>query len=136
MTMKTSILVILLIMIFESCDPMRRINMKNQTSGEAEITWYIKEDSIFSSPLYISNSQEVSFQIPPVEEDKKIRMSFGSGSWSPAVLTNFVDDLDSMVVKWNNQTAVLNTTESMYHFLLARRRGLDKSKIHIRLKDE
>jgi hypothetical protein len=109
--------------------------MNNETSSEAEITWFIKEDSILSSPFFISNSREVKFSIPAANEAKKIKMSFGIGSWSVPVVTNLVDDLDSVKLEWDNKVIVLSTEEDMRSWLMARRRSLDKSKIHINLRE-
>lgn len=115
---------------------MRRINMKNTTGEQAEISWFIKEDSISSSPFFISSSREVNFKMQPAPESKRIKMSFGMGKWTRAEVTNLVDDLDSVVLKWNENIAVLATQEQMEAYLMARRRGLDKSKIHIILKED
>ncbi len=135
--MKNSILFIAFILPFLwGCDPMRRINMKNNTGEKAEITWFIKEDSIVSSPFFISSSREVNFEMHPTPDRKKIKMSFGMGKWTKAAVTNLVDDLDSVVLKWNDNIAVLTTLEQMEAYLLARRRGLDKSKIHITLSND
>lgn len=119
-----------------SCDPMRRINMKNRTDEKAEIIWHIMEDSILSSPLYISNSQEVKFELLPGGRSRDIKMSFGIGRWSPGYLTSVIDDLDSVEIRWNNKTAVLRSHEEMYEYLYKRRRTPDKSKIQIVFKKD
>ncbi|MBA2329937.1 MAG: hypothetical protein H0V91_09985, partial [Flavisolibacter sp.] len=51
-----------------SCDPMRRINIKNQSNDEAVVIWQIHEDSVLTSPLFIGNDPEVKYtlkQDPP-----------------------------------------------------------------------
>ena len=58
------------------------------------------------------------------------------GKWTKAAVTILVDVLDSVVLKWNDNIAVLTTLEQMEAYLLARRRGLDKSKIHITLSND
>jgi hypothetical protein len=123
-------------MIVLSCDPMRRINMKNETSGQAEIRWFIKEDSINSSPLFISSSQEQSFVLEPVPGRDLIKMSFGIGPWSPRKVEDLVDDLDSIMISWSGKKLLLAEQDEMKSFLLSRRRGLDKSKIMILFRDE
>jgi hypothetical protein len=60
-------------------------------------------------------------------------MSFGSGAWTPAVLTNFVDDLETMEIKWKGGTIKLDTTQ-IFDYLVIRRRGMDNSQIKIQLK--
>ncbi len=118
------------------CDPMRRINMKNRTDEKAEIIWHIMEDSILSSPLYISNSQKVKFELLPGGRSRDIKMSFGMGNWSPRYLKSVIDDLDSVEIRWNNKYAVLRSHEEMYEYLSARRRTPDKSKIQIVFKKD
>jgi hypothetical protein len=124
------------VMIALSCDPMRRINMKNETSGQAQIRWFIKEDSVNSSPLFISNSQEQAFVLEPVPGQDLIKMSFGIGRWSPGKVEDFVDDLDSIMISWSGKKLLLVEQDQMKSFLLSRRRGLDKSKIMILFRDE
>jgi hypothetical protein len=126
----------IILLMLCSCDPMRRINMKNNTSEKAEITWFIKEDSISSSPFFISSSREVNFKMQPAPGSKRIKMSFGMGKWTQAQVTDLVDDLDSVVLKWKENVAVLASQEQMETYLMSRRRGLDKSKIHITFTED
>ncbi len=84
----------------------------------------------------MSNSREVKFEMQPGGKRDDIKMSFGIGKWTPKYLASVVDDLDSVEIKWNNKTAVLRSQEEMLNYLSARRRSLDKSKIHIVLKNE
>ena len=114
------------------CDPMRRIDMRNATAQQASITWHIKEDSINSSPLFISNTTEQRFDIDP---GKRIYMSFNIGSWNRKAVKNLVDDLDSVVLQWSGKTVTLRTGEEINTYLYARRRGLDKAKILIRMTE-
>lgn len=134
--MKNILFLFLVAVMAFSCDPMRRINMKNESNEDAEITWFIKEDSILSSPFFISNSQEVNFQLGTRPGSNHVKMSFGTGTWSDKTVTNLIDDLDSVILKWNHKVAVLNTDSQMKDFLMARRKGIDKSKIQIILKKE
>lgn len=130
-----TILAIITVIILLGCDPMRRINMKNNTGDIAEITWFIKEDSILSSPFFISNSQEVVFELKPERQRNLVKMSFGIGTWSEKEIVNLVDDLDSVVIKWNDKTAVLLPENQLKDYLMARRTGIDKSKINIVLRE-
>lgn len=121
--------------IWTSCDPMRRINMKNRTGGPAEVTWMIKADSINASPFFISSSKDVTFQLPHSGPAHDIRMSFGVGTWTKNAVNNLVDDLDSLVIRWNNREIRLGAPEEIRDYLMPRRKGVGKDKIEILLKD-
>ena len=112
---------------------MRRIRMENKSGEDAMISWVIKKDSINQSKLFFSNSDTVRFALQPKAPYNKIKMSFGSGTWTPAVLTNFVDDLETMEIKWKGGTIKLDTTQ-IFDYLVIRRRGMDNSQIKIQLK--
>jgi hypothetical protein len=60
-------------------------------------------------------------------------MSFGAGTWTPAALNNFVDDLETMEIKWKGGTIKLDTAQ-IFDYLVIRRRGMDNSQIKIQLK--
>lgn len=127
------ITVLFLAILLWSCDPMRRIQMQNLSSNQASITWTIREDSIHSNRLYMSNSREVVFPLAP--SSRPINLSSGVGSWSPQALYQFADDLESLVIEWGGRQIRITGTDSIARFLLHRRRGLDKSKIRITIKD-
>lgn len=63
----------------------------------------------------------------------KIKMSFGVGTWTPTTLSDFVDDLETLEIKWKEGTIRLDTTK-IYDYLVIRRRGMDNSQIRIELK--
>lgn len=109
---------------------MRRIRMKNYSGSEASVTWHIKEDSIHSSPFYLSNSRTQRFVLQPGD---RINMSAGIGSWNKKNLAGIVDDLDSLVITWEEQELVLSDPREIHTYLFARRRGLDKAKIDLRM---
>jgi hypothetical protein len=116
-----------------ACNSVRRIRMENKSGEDAMISWVIKKDSINQSKLFFSNSETVRFTLQQKPPYNKIKMSFGSGTWTPAVLTNFVDDLETMEIKWKGGTIKLDTTE-IFDYLVIRRRGMDNSQIKIQLK--
>src|SRR5215207_1558107 len=118
-----------------SCDPMRRINMMNRTTGPAEVTWVIKQDSINLSPFFLSSAKELSFSLPPGDSAKDIRMSFGVGIWTKKAINNMVDDLDSLIIRWSNQEIRMGTYEEIRDYLLTRRKGVGKDKIEILLRE-
>ncbi len=118
-------------LIASSCDPMRRINMHNRTSEDAEITWKIKEDSIHSSPFFISSDKEQKFKLAATKPGNAIFLSAGIGTWTPKELRNLVDDLESMVIRWDKGEIKLDTEEEIFQFLLSRRKGIGKDKIVI-----
>lgn len=112
---------------------MRRIRMENYTGEEASISWVIKEDSLHQSKLYMSNSETVRFTLQAKKPYNKIKMSVGVGNWRPSELSNFVDDLESLEIKWKGGTIKLDTT-AIYDYLVIRRRGMDNSQIKIELR--
>ncbi len=65
-----------------SCDPARRIEMKNRRNDTAVVIWKSKEDGIATNPFNISNNRELKFTIPP-HKKSKIKISFSDGTWSP-----------------------------------------------------
>lgn len=126
---------LLAVIIGSGCDPMRRINMKNRSDGPAEITWVIKQDSINSSPFFMSSSRDVLFNLPDDDSSHDIRMSFGVGTWTKNAVLNLVDDLDSLVIRWRNQEIRLGSSDEIRDFLMPRRKGVGKDKIEIMLRN-
>ena len=116
-----------------ACNSVRHIRMENKSGEDAMISWVIKKDSINQSKLFFSNSDTVRFTLQQKAPYNKIKMSFGSGAWTPAVLTNFVDDLETMEIKWKGGTIKLDSTQ-IFDYLVIRRRGMDNSQIKIQLK--
>ena len=132
--MKYCILVLSASMLFlMACNSMRRIRMENYSGEEAFISWVIKEDSINKSKLFFSNSDTVRFTLQPKKPYNKIKMSMGAGNWRPAALADFVDDLQSLEIKWKDGAIKLDTT-AIYDYLVIRRRGMDNSQIKIELR--
>ena len=116
-----------------ACDPFRRINMKNRSEHDADITWFIKMDSINHSYFFISSAQEVKFELKPQKPSNEIYMSFGVGTWTPKAVQNLVDDLDSLVIRWNKGVIRIKGEEEIKKFLLPRRKGFAKDKIEIQI---
>ena len=133
--MKTALFIIILIVTMAACDPARRINMRNESGGDAEITWVIKEDSLHQSPFFITSSKEQKFELKNDKPGNAILMSAGVGTWTPRYLKEVVNDLDSVVIKWNGKELTLRSEEEILAFLLPRRMGIGKEKIEINLKD-
>ncbi len=119
--------------LLAACNSLRRIRMENYSDEEAVITWTLKEDSINQSKLYMYNSKTVSFNLQEKKPYNKVKMSVGTGTWTPTVLTNFIDDLETLEIKWKGGNIKLDTTE-IYEYLVIRRRGMDNSQIKIQLK--
>lgn len=121
--------------LLSACDPMRRINMKNRSTGTAEVIWHIKEDSINTSPFFLSSAKEVNFSLRPNDTTNDIRMSFGVGTWTRKAVRNLADDLDSLIIKWSNREIRLGTYDEINNYLLARRKGVGKDKIEIIIRE-
>ncbi len=59
-------------------------------------------------------------------------MSCGIGEWNSRALNNFVDDLESLELKWIGGTIKMTNTDSIKNFLYNRRIGLNHGTISIR----
>ena len=81
----------------------------------------------------MSNSKTVSFNLPDKKPYNKVNLSVGTGTWTPTVLTNFIDDLETLEIKWKGETIKLDSTK-IFDYLVIRRRGIDNSQIKIQLK--
>jgi len=130
----TYFLLLLLPCVF-SCDPMRRINMKNATGSDVTITFKIKEDSIHKSPFYLSSDKEQKFLLEKGKKNNDIRLSAGIGTWTPKHLRSVVDDLEALEIKWDKGEIKLESEEDIFNYLLQRRQGLGKDKIVIRVAE-
>ena len=128
-----SIGMVFLIASMFSCDPNRRLNLRNYSDGNVEIMWKIKEDSLHKSPFFIESDKELRFVLSPAKPGNIILMSAGIGTWTPKFLRSVVDDLESMTIRYKNQEILLDSEEEIFQYLLARRRGIGKDKIEIRV---
>lgn len=127
------VIVTSVMMLLLACNSVRRIRMENRSGEDAWLTWVIKADSINKSKLFFSNSDTVRFQLQPKAPYNKIKMSMGTGTWTPTILTDFVDDLETLEIKWKGEVIKLDST-NIYDYLVIRRRSIDNSQIKILLK--
>jgi len=124
------LLFILTIASLYSCDPARRINMKNTSGHDAEIIWKLKEDSLHSSPFFMNLSKEIRFKLHSKPPYNLVKLSLGEGSWSPMHFKNIIEDVDSLIIYSHHGEVRLGENE-LKPFLWSRRMGLDKGKINI-----
>lgn len=116
------------------CDPMRRINIINQSGRIAEVIWVIREDSILKSPFFYSVSDSVVFSLKSNKPYNLVKMSFGTGYWSADELIKITDDLKLMEIRAASGVIKLDSPEEINTFLALRRQGIDNSKIRIVIK--
>ncbi len=128
------IIIVTLATLLLSCGPHRRIVVHNASGEDASVSWYIKEDSIHSSPVYLNSSRESTVRLGGNEGRNRFRLTAGEGVWKPEAVVNFADDLDSMVLRWGSRTVLMNSPEKISEFLMARR-GLTRDRIRIVLAD-
>lgn len=114
-----------------SCDPMRRINMKNESAGEAQITWTLKEDSALHSPLFISNDTRVKFKLQPTKPYNEAKLSYGSGSWTEAAMKSLADDLEMLEIATATDTVRMKSEGEIWKYLADHKKGVTKKRIHI-----
>ena len=106
--------------------------MKNQSGGNVEITWTLKEaDSLFTNPFFISSSRTLKFELKPNKPYNEVKMSFGIGSWPRDTLAILTKTLESLEIKSSDRTIQLSSPEDIYAFLLPRRKGFGNRKIEI-----
>lgn len=112
------------------CDPLRRIDMVNETADTVRFIWKLNEDSLMFNPFLLSNSKELSFTLAP-PKTKAIKMSFGEGSWTQRDVQKLVGFLTSFEIKSPSQKIKIDSLPLLEKFLLSRRRGIGKARIEI-----
>jgi dihydroxyacetone kinase-like predicted kinase len=131
--MKYMLAVLLSLCLLYSCDPLRRINMKNRSGEDADIIWTLLKDSAKTSLLFISNDEEVKFHLKTNRPKNEANMSFGIGSWTNEMLKSLADDLESLHINTNKDSLHLKTTADIWKYLSDRKKGFGKNKIQITL---
>ncbi len=119
------------ILFLLSCDPSRRINMRNKSNNDAEVIFKLKEDSAKTSPFFISNSTRVDFNLKNKKPQNFASMSFGLGRWTEASIKNIADDLESFEIKHTKDSMLLTTEDQIAKYFFAKRKGTFKSRIEI-----
>ena len=114
---------------------MRRLQLRNESSGDAEVIWTLKKtDTLHTSPFY-TNSLQTHFQLKNHKPHNFVNMSFGMGTWSTDYLRQVTDHLESLIIKTAVDSLLLNSSSDIYSYLSARKKGLGKRKIVISIKD-
>ena len=119
------------ILFLLSCDPSRRINMRNKSNNNAEVIFKLKEDSAKTSPFFISNSTRVDFNLKNKKPQNFASMSFGIGKWTEASIKNIANDLESFEIKHTKDSMLLTTEDQIAKYFFAKRKGTFKSRIEI-----
>lgn len=112
---------------------MRRIEFRNMTGMEAEVEWHLNEDQLVDNPFFISSNTKLKFLVPP-NNQHPIKMSFGTGVWSPAEIKKLVSFLDELEIKSASKKIKLKEPAEIAEFLLANRQG-QRSKIKITISE-
>ncbi len=129
--MQKILIAIVLFFLITACNPVRRIDMQNNSGHEAEIVFTIKEDSILNSPFYMSNATELRLPLKTEHPYNLVKMTFGEGPWTDSFLVDITDDLETMEIKTASRTITLNTPADIEKFLMARRKGITRRKIKV-----
>jgi hypothetical protein len=130
--MKIPILLFLIAtLVFQSCDPQRKITIRNHTGDTAFVSWIIKKDSFARSPFNLSNAVEADFTLLADKPFNEVSMSFGVGQWTLDALRAVTDDLESLTIKWKKGELKMTSEDEIRDFLLNRRKGIGKRKIRI-----
>lgn len=130
-TMQKILIAIVVVFLWAACNPVRRIDMQNNSGQEAEIVITIKEDSILNSPFYMNNATELRLPLKTQHPYNLVKMTFGEGPWNNSFLADITDDLETMQITSTAGTITLNTPTDIEKFLMARRKGITRRKIKI-----
>lgn len=117
--------------LLSSCDPYRRINMRNQSDAEASILFALKKDSSVKSYFSISNDTSLTIKLLPAPPHNLAKMSFGSGKWTEAFIKSVADDLASITILHRNDSTVMNTEDAIWNYLMTHRKGFGKKRLEI-----
>ena len=128
--MKRALLIVsVLLILFTSCDPLRRVQMRNHTTGPVEFIWQLKEDSALHSPLFINNALKVHFKLLSHKPHHMANLSVGQGPWTHTDITEFADDLESITIIKGIDTTLITSSAAIASLLYGKRKGLTKSRI-------
>ena len=128
--MKSSFIIAsVLCFMLASCDPLRRVQMLNNTSGTVEFIWQLKEDSALHSPLFINNALQVHFKLLSQKPHHMANLSVGQGPWTHTDITEFADDLESITIIKGIDTTLITSSAAIASLLYGKRKGLTKSRI-------
>ena len=128
--MKSALLIAsVLLILFTSCDPLRRVQMRNHTTGPVEFILQLKEDSALHSPLFINNALMVHFKLLPEKPHHLANLSVGIGSWTHMDITDFADDLEAVIIIKDKDTTHITSSAAIASLLYGKRKGLTKSRI-------
>ena len=127
-------LLALLLLIAVGCDPVRRIDMKNETGDTVKFIWKLREDSLLFNPFLLSNSKDLVFVLTP-SKSRAINLSFGEGSWTPSEVKKLTGHLESLEIVSAAQRIKIDSLPLLKDFLLARRRGIGGARIEIAIRE-
>lgn len=121
--------------ILVACSPYRRIHIKNESGGNAQVKWTLKEnDSLPHNPFYLYSSTEVKFDLQPQSPLNELKLSMGMGSWSDDTLAMMIRGIESLEITSPKQKIKLDTSQ-IYSYLVEHRKGFGKRKIQIIIRD-
>jgi hypothetical protein len=127
-------LLIAVVVFVCSCDPMRRINIKNQSKEEAVVIWQLHEDSVLTSPFYTGNEPHVKYQLKQNPPYNIIKIPFGYGRWTTDYIKSIADDVKSLVIIKGSDSSHFNSTAQIWQYLEERKKGFGKKRIEIIIK--
>lgn len=116
------------------CNPTRRIDMRNLSGQEAEVTFTIKEDSILVSPFYLNSAEKMTVRLGTQHPYNLAKLSFGIGPWQRPYLEDITDDLEEIEIKDGKGAKKMTSQEEMIAFLSDRISGVTRRKIKINIE--
>lgn len=107
--------------------------MENETADSARISWYINKDSIHQTAFSLENDDRAEFLLAPSVPGNRVRLNLPPGHWNEDELKKLVKDMDSVELKWKGGKTVMRKQDEMLAFLKARRKGITKQTLFIRV---
>ena len=122
------------LVLLQSCDPLRRIIVKNESTENATITFKLKGDSALHSPIFINSTDKVSYTVGNNARHNVMRLSLGTGNWTNGALKQFVDDLEYLEITSTSINEKLSTEKEIKAYLRQHLTGILRKNIHINIK--
>lgn len=119
--------------LLTSCDPARLIILKNKTDKPAYFRWTVRTDSTGTNSG--QGLKTVTFDLGTSKRDNEKTIVFGFGNWPTSEIERFVnEDIQSIEIESVNEKKIMTDKKGIKDYLLARRHGIFKNFITIKLK--
>ena len=119
--------------LLTSCDPAKLIILKNKTDQPAYFRWAIRTDSTDATGK--QQFKTMTLTLGTSKSDREKTIVFGLGSWPTSEIERFVnEDIQSIEIESVHEKKIMTDKQEIKNYLLARRHGIVKNFITIKLK--